>query len=54
MGMLKLIEWKDNSRDTIVYKIDMKKKFVDLSKKEQQIILYGSPDKISFKMKSSR
>ncbi len=28
MGMLKLIEWKDNSRDTIVYKIDMKKDYI--------------------------
>ena len=28
MGILKLIEWKDNSRDTIVYKIDMKKDYI--------------------------
>ena len=28
MGMLKLIEWKDNSKDTIVYKIDMKKDYI--------------------------
>lgn len=35
------------------YKIDMKAKFVDLPLKQRKIILYGSPDKIDFKMKSS-
>ncbi len=30
------------------YKIDMDKKFSDLTKKEEQIILYGSPDLIKF------
>ncbi len=58
-----IIPYKNQEKDNLTnleliqtcnhYKIDMKKKFVDLSKKEQQIILYGSPDKISFKMKSS-
>lgn len=35
------------------YKIDMKAKFVDLPLKQRKIVLYGSPDKIDFKMKSS-
>lgn len=35
------------------YKIDTKKKFIDLKPHEQDIVLYGSPDKIDFKMKSS-
>jgi membrane protease subunit (stomatin/prohibitin family) len=28
MGMLKLIEWKDDTRDTIVHKIDMKRDYI--------------------------
>ncbi len=28
MGMLKVIEWKDDSQDTIVYKIDLKKDYI--------------------------
>ena len=34
------------------YKIDMDKPFKDLSKDKQDIILYGSPDMIDFKLKS--
>ncbi len=58
-----IIPYKNQEKDNLTnleliqtcdyYKIDMKKKFVDLPKKDQKIILYGSPDKISFKMKSS-
>lgn len=28
MGMLKIIEWKDNTQDTLVYKIDLKKDYI--------------------------
>ena len=28
MGMLKIIEWKDNSSNTIVHKIDLKKDYI--------------------------
>ena len=35
------------------YNIDMKAKFVDLPAKHKKIVLYGSPDKIDFKMKST-
>ncbi len=28
MGMLKIIEWKDDSRDTLVYKVDLKKDYI--------------------------
>lgn len=28
MGMLKVIEWKDDTRDTLVYKIDLKKDYI--------------------------
>ena len=35
------------------YKIDTTKPFKDLTKKQQDIILYGSPDVIDFKMKST-
>lgn len=35
------------------YKIDMDKPFKDLSNEQKKIILYGSPDMISFKMKST-
>lgn len=35
------------------YGIDMTKPFVSLPKKQKDIILYGSPDKIDFKLKSN-
>ena len=28
MGMLKLIEWKSDSRDTIVYRVDLEKDYI--------------------------
>lgn len=58
-----IIPYKNQDKDNLTnleiiqtcayYGIDMNAKFVDLSKKHRDIILYGSPDKISFKMKST-
>lgn len=58
-----LIPYKNNDQDNLAssqveqtckyYKIDLTKPVRELSRKELDIILYGSPDKIHFKLRSS-
>ncbi len=58
-----LIPYKNNDQDNLAssqveqvcayYNIDMKKPVRELTRKELDIILYGSPNKIHFKLKSS-
>ena len=51
MGMLKVIEWKDDSRNTLVYKVDMKNDFITkgsaLTVRESQVAIFCHKGKMA-------
>ena len=51
MGMLKIIEWKDNSSNTIVHKIDMRKDYITKGSKlivrESQVAIFADKGRMA-------
>ena len=51
MGMLKIVEWKDNSTNTIVYKVDMKKDYITRGSKvivrDSQVCIFADKGRMA-------